>query len=126
MSAPWDEDGPLHSSRPAFTLIELLVVIAIISILAAMLLPTLSRAKEKVRIVRCISNFKQLGTGIMMSVHDSQDRFPPRFVPDTNGVCKDTSMTIGGTDQRVDNLPCFLTPTARPLYPYVRPEVASI
>jgi len=117
-----EESQPTPDTIPGFTLIELLVVIAIISILAALMLPALSRAKEKARIVRCISNFKQLGTGILMFVHDSQDRFPSRYVPDTNGVAKDTSMTLGGMDQRMDNLPCFPTSTARPLYPYVRPS----
>jgi prepilin-type N-terminal cleavage/methylation domain-containing protein len=56
--------------RRAFTLIELLVVIAIVAILAALVLPAISRAKETGKRAKCISNLRQLGIGFRMYVAD--------------------------------------------------------
>ncbi len=66
----------MHRSRNAFTLIELLVVIAIIAILAAILFPVFAQAREKARQTACLSNLKQIGTGVMMYVQDYDETYP--------------------------------------------------
>ena len=73
--------SPAPRNRPgtAFTLIELLVVIAILAILAAILLPVISRGKEYGRATACLSNLRQIGLALQMYTQDNHNRLPVMY-----------------------------------------------
>lgn len=70
---------PSSASRSAFTLIELLVIIGIIAILAAILFPLFAQARAKGRQTACLSNLKQIGTGLMMYTQDYDKTLPLQY-----------------------------------------------
>ncbi|MBR2358410.1 MAG: DUF1559 domain-containing protein [Lentisphaeria bacterium] len=74
--------------KQRFTLIELLVVIAIIAILAAMLLPALSAARERARSSNCIGKLKQVGLAMQMYADDHKETLPPRYthIPEADNL----------------------------------------
>lgn len=71
------ENWEMKLKHSQFTLIELLIVVVIIAILTAMLLPALSRAKERARRVVCLNNLSQQGTALFMYADDAKKKVPP-------------------------------------------------
>src|SRR5438552_18691544 len=116
----------LRANLPAFTLVELLVVMAVIGLLAGLLLTALANAKERARVVKCLSNLRQTHLALMTYVEEHNDQFPARSVEEvppyqTQGQeIKDIQYAIGGKEPRITAGRCYPSAEARPLYPYVR------
>ena len=137
-------------SPKAFTLIELLVVIAIIGILAGLLLPVLSSAKERAKRIQCMNNLRQFTLGLTYYGHDNKDKMPdlqsaghwawdlPFYATDImmkNSITRDVMYDPSFSQQNCDGLWNFLpfpNPPVNPIayrvlgYAMTLPNTASV
>jgi prepilin-type N-terminal cleavage/methylation domain-containing protein len=108
----------MRSPFRAFTLIELLVVIAVLAILAGLLFPVFSRARESARATSCLSNLKQIGTGVTAYLQDYDETFPMSRFPDATHPM--TGCMNPGTNYPVDGLHGTSWNWKRAIAPYVK------
>jgi prepilin-type N-terminal cleavage/methylation domain-containing protein/prepilin-type processing-associated H-X9-DG protein len=103
---------PIRRRRGGFTIIEMIIVVGIIGILAALLLPALSRSKSRAQAIMCMNNFRHLGFAWMMYSQDNSDKLaynqapnpqtlsgPPQSSPNWVNNIMDWELTPGNTNQ---------------------------
>jgi len=108
--------------RRGFTLIELLVVVAIVAILAAIIFPVFTNARERARQIKCVSNLRQLSTGFLMYMDENGGGMPSlsRYVDGyTRGISNPPMDWCGSFNTQVG---CLVYPRKGSLFRYVRSE----
>jgi len=86
--------GMGHERKRGFTLVELLVVIGIIAILISILLPTLGRAREAANTIKCASNLRSVGQGLLQYVSQNKMTFPASYVYEGMGMGPPQTPTV--------------------------------
>src|SRR4051812_10967400 len=82
-------------SKTGFTLVEILVVVGIISILLAILLPALGKAREQAKIAMCLSNLHQLGSVQTAYLSDNERQFPNKWCHTRSGLMESQFSWVG-------------------------------
>src|SRR5438552_3088476 len=104
--------------RRAFTLVELLTVIAIVALLAALVFPVFSRARESARATTCLSNLKQIGMGVHLYLQDYDETYPMNRFPDA--IHAMTGCTSPATNYPADGLHGTSVNWKRAIEPYIK------
>ena len=107
--------------RRGFTLIELLVVIAIISLLLAILLPSLNSARDRTKLVACRNNLRSIWTGVLAYALENKDRVP--YMTNINQYADPNFPGVDPNDPNTDPFdPRFRTSIGYVLFDYVNPK----
>lgn len=87
-----------RTRQRAFTLVEVLIVIGVVAVLAALLVPVFSQAREKARAITCLSNERQIGLALMLYLQDYDEKYPQEYRPTTDPAVEDFNFQLETVD----------------------------